>query len=163
MLNHKIGILLVNLGTPDSFHPKDVHRYLIEFLTDGRVIDTPWFLRQLLVRGAIVPKRYKQSAASYEDIWTENGSPLLIYTEEVKKSLQAILDEKFIVEIAMRYQNPSLEKGIEILLNSSIDHLVVLPLFPQYASATTGSVYAKVMSLLKRYQRLPKLTFIDQN
>lgn len=155
------GVLLVNLGTPASPRPKDVYRYLIEFLTDGRVIDEPWLKRQLLVRGLIVPFRYRQSAASYEAIWTEQGSPLMVYGKEVKKLLQQKLGGSFHVELAMRYQEPSLDSGIQALLSKQISHLIVLPLFPQYASATTGSVHQRVMELLSRERVIPKVTLIN--
>lgn len=156
----QIGVLLVNLGTPDSPHPKDVKRYLIEFLTDSRVIDFSYIKRQLLVRGIIVPRRYKNSAASYKAIWTEDGSPLMVYGRYIEEKLNEILPENFHVQLAMRYQNPSIKAGIDALLKKSIDHLIVLPLFPQYASATTGSIIEKVMDEIKHEQSFPKLTFI---
>lgn len=156
-----IGILLVNLGTPNSPEPKDVYRYLIEFLTDGRVIDYPWMIRQLLVRGIIVPLRYRQSARSYKAIWTEEGSPLMVYGKRVQEKLQAQMGNRVVVELAMRYQNPSIESAIHKLIRQGVDHLVVLPLFPQYASATTGSVHEKVMEILSRYQTIPKTTLIN--
>lgn len=156
-----IGILLVNLGTPDSPHPKDVHKYLVEFLTDERVIDIPWLQRQFLVRGLIIPSRYKQSAQAYQKIWSTEGSPLMVYGRRVQKSLQDKLGQKFHVELAMRYQNPSLNKGLNNILEKNPRHLIILPLFPQYASASTGSVYQKVMELLRKKQSFPKITFIS--
>lgn len=156
------GILLVNLGTPASPQPKDVYRYLIEFLTDGRVIDLPWLKRQLLVRGFIVPFRYRQSARQYQRIWTKEGSPLMIYGRNVQTALQQALGETFRVELAMRYQEPSIEKGLDALLQAQVNHIIVLPLFPQYASATTGSVHQRVQELLSRKQVIPKLTLINQ-
>lgn len=154
-------VLLVNLGTPDSPHPNDVHRYLVEFLTDGRVVDIPWLTRQLLVRGIIIPSRYKQSANSYQQIWTEEGSPLMVYGKRVQKALQEKLGDKFKVELAMRYQNPSLEKTLNKILSNPTRHLIILPLFPQYASASTGSVHQKIMEVLLSRPTFPKLTFID--
>ncbi len=161
MNNSKIGVLIVNLGTPDSPQPKDVYRYLVEFLTDERVIDIPWLQRQLLVRGLIVPQRYKQSASFYKQIWTPEGSPLMVYGKKVQHSLQETLGSHFHVEIAMRYQNPSLNEGLKNILKSGIKHLIILPLFPQYASATTGSIYQKVMEILRKQTTYPKITFID--
>lgn len=155
------GILLVNLGTPDSPKPRDVHRYLIEFLTDARVIDIPWLWRHLLVRGSIVPKRYKQSALCYEKIWTPEGSPLLVYGRKVQNLLQRRLGDKFIVELAMRYQNPGIDIGISRLLDAGVKEIIVLPLFPQYASATTGSVHQKVMESLKGRWNIPEMSFIN--
>ncbi len=155
------GILLVNLGTPQAAQPSAVKKYLIEFLTDSRVIDIPWLWRQLLVRSVIVPRRYKQSAASYQAIWTEEGSPLYTYSKKMQQKLQQNLGENFIVELAMRYQQPSLEKTLTRLLQLSLKRLIIMPLFPQYASATTGSIYEKVLSLLKKQIRIPALTFIN--
>lgn len=162
MNDKSIGLLLVNLGTPDSHDPKDVYRYLIEFLTDERVIDMPWLKRQLLVRGAIVPGRYKQSAESYQTIWTDEGSPLMVHSEKVKQLISDKLPRDFKVEIAMRYGNPSIENGIANLMAENVDELVILPLFPQYASATTGSVFQKTMEVLSKYTVIPKLTLINE-
>lgn len=155
------GILLVNLGTPASPKPSDVYRYLIEFLTDERVIDMPWLKRQLLVRGVIVPSRYKQSASQYQQIWTKEGSPLMIYGKKVQEALQASLGKQFSVELAMRYQQPSIKSSLDKLLEAGIDHLIVLPLFPQYASATTGSVHQRVQEELCKLNVIPKVTLID--
>lgn len=158
-MQNTTGILLVNLGTPDSPRPKDVFRYLNEFLTDGRVIDTPWLSRQLLVRGLIVPSRYRQSARLYQSIWTEEGSPLKVYGRRVEEALQKHFGKEFCVKLAMRYQNPSLPEVLEGL--KEVSHLVVLPFFPQYASATTGSVHQKVMEVVSGWDRIPKITFIN--
>jgi len=161
-MHQKTGVLLVNLGTPDSPHPRDVYRYLIEFLTDGRVIDSPWLSRQFLVRGVIVPSRYKQSAKSYKEIWTEEGSPLKVYGYRVRDGLQQRLGNDFHVELAMRYKNPSLDLVMEGFRKMRFKRILVLPLFPQYASATTGSVHQKVMEIESRWDLIPEMTFIDQ-
>lgn len=161
-MNKRTGVLLVNLGTPDSPLPGDVHRYLTEFLTDQRVLDIPWLQRQLLVRGLIIPRRYKASAKAYEEIWTPEGSPLLVHSLRMQKALQTELGEHYRVELAMRYQNPSIALGLETLLQAEISNLIILPLFPQYASATTGSVHQKVMEILSRRLVIPEVTFIDQ-
>lgn len=157
----KTGILLVNLGTPSSCKPKDVYRYLIEFLTDERVIDIPWLYRQLLVRGVIVPKRFKYSARCYEKIWTADGSPLLSYGKKVKVLLQETLGDNYCVELAMRYQQPSIASSLNNLLKKSLDELIIFPLFPQYASATTGSIIQKTMECLKHQLHIPKVSFIN--
>ncbi|MCB1080478.1 MAG: ferrochelatase, partial [Chlamydiia bacterium] len=107
------GILLINLGTPDTPHPKDVKRYLKEFLTDKRVIDLPYWKRHLLVRGVIVPRRFQETAKLYRSIWTPEGSPLLIHGKEVASKLQKQLGSSYQVRLAMRYQNPSIEEGLE--------------------------------------------------
>ncbi len=156
-----IGVLLVNLGTPDSYKPKDVKKYLTQFLTDGRVIDIPWFQRQLLVRGVIIPKRYKESAASYQEIWRENGSPLKVYGEELKRALQEKLGEGFEVELAMRYQTPSIASGLAALSDKGIKHLLVVPLFPHYASATTGSVHQEVMEQVSKMSVIPFVRLVQ--
>lgn len=155
------GVLLVNLGTPASPSPRDVYRYLIEFLTDERVIDEPWLKRQVLVRGLIVPFRYKQSALSYKAIWTERGSPLMVHSREAQTNLQERLKGDFQVELAMRYQNPSIGNALHALLQKNIKHLIVFPLFPQYASATTGSVHQCVMENLSTLKIIPRVTLID--
>lgn len=155
----KIGVLIVNLGTPDSPEMSDVTRYLIQFLTDKRVMDIPWFQRQCLVRGLIVPLRVRNSASSYREIWNEEGSPLLYFGLRVEQRLQKHLGENYQVVLAMRYQNPSIEKGLEQLKECS--EIIVLPLFPQYASASTGSVHQEVMRLISRWQVVPHLQFIN--
>lgn len=155
----QIGVLIVNLGTPDTQHPNDVRKYLTEFLTDRRVIDIPWLKRQILVRGIIVPNRYKESASNYERIWSEGGSPLKIYGENVRDKLQGSLGDRFRVELAMRYQNPSIICSLEKLKHCS--ELVVIPLFPQYASATTGSVHQKVMEVISKWIKIPELHFVN--
>ena len=155
-------MLLVNLGTPDSPAPKDVFRYLNEFLTDPRVIDIPWLSRQLLVRGLIVPFRFRQSAASYAKIWTSKGSPLKVYGFGLRDALQELMGNKYCVDLAMRYQSPSIETVIKNMLQKGVERLIVVPLFPQYASATTGSVHQKVMEILSREQVIPETIFIKQ-
>src|SRR5262245_49342032 len=135
----KTGVLIVNLGTPDTHNPRDVRSYLTEFLTDSRVLDIPWLKRQILVRGIVVPKRYKESSKAYKMIWLEEGSPLKNYGFTVRGKLQKALGSQFQVELAMRYQSPSIEEGLNKL--KICKELIILPLFPQYASATTGSVH----------------------
>lgn len=153
------GVLLVNLGTPASFNPKDVKRYLTEFLTDKRVVDLPFIKRNLLVRGVIIPKRYKESARLYKSIWTKEGSPLLVYGKKVETLLQEKLGEEYRVRLAMRYQHPSIEEGLNGLKGTQ--KLIILPLFPQYASATTGSVHEKVFEVLSKWGVIPEVRFID--
>lgn len=154
------GILLVNLGTPDSPEIGDVRRYLNEFLTDARVIDTPWLSRQLLVRGVIVPRRVRESAKSYRAIWTEKGSPLMFYGKTVQSQLQEALGDDYHVELAMRYQHPSIDEALNRMCGR-FEKLLILPLFPQYASATTGSVHQKVMELISRWEVIPETLFIQ--
>lgn len=160
-MHNRTGILLVNLGTPASPSPTDVRRYLTEFLMDGRVIDEPWLKRFLLVRGLIVPSRYKTSAKAYQQIWTDEGSPLLIYGKRLRDALQIELGESFQVELGMCYQNPSIQSALESLMKIGVSRLLVLPLYPHYASATTGSAHQRVMEILSRQQIIPEVTFID--
>jgi ferrochelatase len=142
----------VNLGTPRSHQPKDVFHYLNEFLTDPRVIDLPWINRQFLVRGFIVPSRYRQSAELYRRLWTEDGSPLLVHGKAVEQKLQIALGPNYQVVLGMRYQFPSIKEGLEKLRQENVEEIVIVPLFPQYASATTGSVHQQVMKFLQTWQ-----------
>lgn len=157
----KTGVLLVNLGTPKSPKPKDVFRYLNEFLTDPRVIDIPFIPRNLLVRALIVPRRYKTSAKSYEHIWTKEGPPLLVYGNQVKETLQGALGDQFIVDMAMRYQHPSIKEVLKRLETLSLSKLIIIPLFPQYASATTGSIYEEVFKCLSKWNVFPEIKMIN--
>lgn len=157
----KKGILLVNLGTPDSPEVKDVKKYLDQFLMDERVIDIPKLNRTLLVKGVIVPFRSPKTAKLYKEIWGENGSPLLYYSELQAKMLQAKLGDEYQVELAMRYQNPSIENALERLKKGLVSSIKVIPLFPQYASASTGSVLQLVMELLSKWPTIPPVSFIN--
>lgn len=156
------AVLLINLGTPKSPTIPDVHRYLAEFLTDKRVIDLPWMKRQLLVRGIIIPTRCRQSTSSYQQIWMPEGSPLLVYSQRVKENLQHVLGDTILVEMAMRYQEPSIKDALTRIKNASIDRLLIFPMFPQYASATTGSVQEKVMEIISQWEVIPEISFVDQ-
>ena len=157
----KKGILLVNLGTPDSPKVSDVRRYLDEFLMDGRVVDVPAPVRALLVKGIIVPFRGPKSAKTYKAIWTENGSPLMYYSVRTAQLLQEKLGEDYHVELAMRYQNPSIQLALDKLKEAKVDSIKVIPLFPQYASATTGSVHDKVMEIVRTWQAIPDISFLN--
>lgn len=157
----KKGILLVNLGTPDAPDRPAVYRYLLQFLLDPRVIDVNWLSRNLLVRGIIAPFRSGSSSKLYQKLWTENGSPLKYYGNRVTEGLRHLLGEGYEVELAMRYQNPSIESAIEKLLQQQVSEITVLPMFPQYASASTGSVYEEVMRILQKRNAIPPLKFIN--
>lgn len=161
MIPTKTGILLVNLGTPDSYKTSDVRKYLIEFLTDGRVIDIPFIPRQMLVRGIIGPFRSPKSAATYKEIWTEEGSPLLVISQKLRDLVAEELGADYQVELAMRYQSPSVESVLERFKGKPLKKLKVFPLFPQYASATTGSVHQEVMRVLSGWQTIPDVEFIN--
>ncbi|MEO1023817.1 MAG: ferrochelatase, partial [Bacteroidota bacterium] len=107
MVSNKTGVLLVNLGSPDTYEPQDVKVYLREFLMDKRVIDAPFFVRKMVVEGIILPFRPKESGEAYESIWWEDGSPLIVITRQVQEKLKQRLGEQVPVSIGMRYGNPS--------------------------------------------------------
>lgn len=157
----KTGILLVNLGTPDAPTRGAVYRYLKQFLLDPRVIDYPWLPRNLLVRGIIAPFRSGSSAKLYKELWTEEGSPLKVYGERVAEMVQEQMGSEYIVELAMRYQSPSIESAIQKLIQEQVREIIVFPMFPQYASATTGSIHDEVMRVLRKQQEIPNLKFVN--
>lgn len=157
----KKGVLLVNLGTPDAPTRGAVYRYLKEFLLDRRVIDYNWVARNLLVRGIIAPFRSGSSAKLYQLLWTPEGSPLKVYGEKVAAGVQAQLGEDFVVVLAMRYQSPSIASALSMLYEQQVSELIVLPMFPQYASATTGSVHEEIMRLLSKKDNIPQVNFIN--
>lgn len=161
----KTGVLLIQLGTPDSPSTGDVRKYLHEFLNDPRVIDIPWLPRKLLVNGVIVPFRSPKSAKIYKELWNfGNGvSPLLIYTEKVVKSLQErFKDDDITVEMAMRYQNPSMDLVLERMRKANYEKIIIIPLFPQYASASSGSAIEKAMSIIQKWWVTPEVKIISQ-
>jgi ferrochelatase len=133
------GVLLVNLGTPDSPSPRDVRRYLREFLSDPLVIDIPALPRWLLLNLVILPFRPRKSAAAYAQIWTEAGSPLKIHGERLRAAVAAELGDAFHVELAMRYAEPSIANAVARAQAAGVDRWIVLPLFPQYSAAATLS------------------------
>ncbi len=158
----KKGVLLVQLGTPDAPSTPEVRRYLTEFLMDGRVMDIPYMGRSLLVKGVIVPKRAAKSAETYATIWDEEkGSPLMYYSVQQQKMLQEDLGDEYHVELAMRYQNPSIESALKKMEGMFLDSIKVIPLFPQYASATSGSVIDKVMEIMRTWQYIPAVSFVS--
>lgn len=160
-MKDKKGILLVNLGTPDSPKTSDVRKYLREFLSDPRVLDINGVLRYILVNGVIAPFRSPNSAKSYKEIWTENGSPLLHYSKLQQQKLQAKLGSNYVVELAMRYQSPSIEAALNRFKEQKIFDIKVIPMFPQYASASTGSVIEKVMDVVGKWQITPNIEIIN--
>ncbi len=160
-MQSRTGVLLVNLGTPDSPKRGDVARYLTQFLLDPRVIDIPAWKRQLLVRAAIVPFRSRTSGRTYQEIWTDKGSPLLVHSLAMRDALQKRLGEAYVVKLGMRYQNPPLADALEELRQAKVERIVVLPLFPQYASASTGSAHQLVMDLVSRDPIVPAINFIN--
>lgn len=165
----KTAVLLINLGTPDSPSVSDVRKYLFEFLNDSRVIDIPALARFLLVNLIIVPFRAPKSAKIYEELWVNNGlpngikgSPILFYGKSVQEKLQKELENKFDVYLAMRYKNPSIDDVLAEIYKKNYEKIIVVPLFPQYASATTGSVIDKVMKIISKWWVIPEVKFISQ-
>ena len=155
----KKGVLLINLGTPDSPAVSDVRKYLNEFLMDPRVIDVNPVLRTFLVKGIIVPFRSPKSAKLYKEIWDDKtGSPLLHYSLLQRDLLQQSLGDEYQVELAMRYQSPSIESALNKLKDALVDSIKIIPLFPQYASASTGSVYEKVLDIVRKWPTSPNLS-----
>lgn len=142
------GILLVNLGSPDSPSVKDVRKYLDEFLMDGRVIDVPYITRCLLVKGIILNTRPKQSAEAYSKVWTDEGSPLIVISEKFSNKVKKQVNVP--VELAMRYGSPSIESGIEKLAAQGVTEILSVPLYPQFAMATTETIEALVESIVRK-------------
>ena len=155
------GLLLINLGTPDDPGYFSVFKYLRQFLMDPKVITVPYILRFILVSLVIVPFRAFSSGKIYKKIWTENGSPLIVNTsalaEKVSKKVPHIE-----VEFAMRYQSPSIEDKLKKLISQNLDEIIILPLFPQYSTATTGSVFDEISRVLKKQSVTPSIKFINQ-
>src|SRR6266481_283273 len=131
---NKQGVLLVNLGSPDSPSVRDVRKYLREFLMDERVLDAPYLIRFCIVHFAILPSRPKQSAEAYHKIWLPEGSPLVVTSRNVQTKLQQRVDIP--VELAMRYQSPSIPDAIQRLAQKAVDDLLLIPLFPHYAMSS---------------------------
>src|SRR4051812_40254093 len=157
----KTGVLLINLGTPDSPSVGDVRKYLREFLMDKRVIDIPVINRFFLINGIIAPFRAPKSAKIYKELWEERGSPLLFYGLDLKKLLQQSLGNDYLVSFGMRYQNPSLLSAMDELKNKGLEKIIVIPLFPQYASASTGSAIENVMDIIKTWEVIPEMKIIS--
>ncbi|QXP83452.1 ferrochelatase [Methylococcus sp. ANG] len=154
----RLGVLLVNLGTPEAPTPKAVRRYLREFLSDPRVVEIPRALWWPILNLVVLRVRPGKSAHAYRTIWTERGSPLLAYTEDLRDLLAA--DGRFAaVEIAMRYGSPSIRSKLEAL-RRRVEAIVVLPLYPQYSAATTGSAFDAVCDAVKPWRHIPSLHFI---
>jgi ferrochelatase len=144
----KKGALLVNLGSPDSPSVGDVRRYLREFLMDGRVLDAPYLVRWFVVHGCILPFRPRHSAEAYRKIWQPEGSPLVWTSRKVQASLQKRLSIP--VELAMRYQNPSIEDAVQKLQKQDVEHLLVIPLFPHYAMSSFETAVERVQAVVAK-------------
>jgi ferrochelatase len=160
----KTGVLLVNLGTPDAPTPAAVRRYLSEFLSDTRVVEIPRVLWWLILHGIVLRLRPRKSAMAYKSIWTDRGSPLLVLTQGLADAVRSCLNNDGAdvtqVTAAMRYGKPSIASQLEVMRQSGVERLIVLPLYPQYAAATTASTFDAIAAVFSRWRRIPALSFI---
>lgn len=161
----RVGVLLTNLGTPEAPTAKALRPYLKQFLWDPRVVEVPRPLWWLILNGIILRVRPKRSAAAYAEVWTEEGSPLLIHSLNQAKALQSSLAQSYgdqvIVDVAMRYGQPSIPSVIDNMLVAGVRKLIVLPLYPQYSAATTGSTFDAIAEDFKQRRWLPDFRFIS--
>jgi protoporphyrin/coproporphyrin ferrochelatase len=156
----KIGVLLVNLGTPDGPDPDSVKRYLKQFLSDTRVVEIPPIAWQLILRGIILNTRPQKSAKAYQKIWTKNGSPLADITARQAEAMVGRFGEAVQVDWAMRYGNPSIESRLTALMADGCDRILVAPMYPQYCAATTATVFDEIARVLKKMRWQPALRFV---
>ncbi|EGG28920.1 Ferrochelatase, protoheme ferro-lyase [Aequoribacter fuscus] len=161
----RVGVLLTNLGTPEAPTAKALRPYLKQFLWDPRVVEVPRPLWWLILNGIILRVRPKRSAAAYAEVWTDEGSPLLTHSLNQAKALQCALAEPYgdqvIVDVAMRYGQPSIGSVIDKMLSAGVRKLIVLPLYPQYSAATTGSTFDAIADEFKQRRWLPDFRFIS--
>ena len=155
----KTGVLLANLGTPDAPTPAAVKRYLRQFLSDKRVVDTPRVLWWPLLRGVILPLRSPRVAKLYHSIWMEGGSPLMVYSCRQQQALAEALPD-VPVALGMSYGQPSLASAVKTLMDQNVDNIVVLALYPQYSCSTVAAVWDELARILAGYRKLPSLSFI---
>jgi protoporphyrin/coproporphyrin ferrochelatase len=162
----KLGILLVNLGTPDAPTPSAVRRYLAQFLADPRVVETNRFIWWLILHGIILRFRPSRAAKAYKKVWRDDGSPLLHYSRLQTQAIQKKLEDRFrghvIADMAMTYGKPSIKDGLEGLRKAGARRLLILPLYPQYSGTTTAAVFDQVTDVLQGWRWLPDLRMINQ-
>ena len=158
----KTGVLLINLGTPDSPKVGSVGTYLFEFLNDPRIIDIPWLLRKVLVNILIVPFRMFSSAKEYQKLWGDKGSPLLYHSKELVVKVQNELGENYGVHLAMRYNKPSIKQVLAEMQKEQYDDIVILPLYPQYASSSGGTAIEEVMKHISKWWVIPNIKIISE-
>ena len=157
----KIGVLICNLGTPESYQTKDVRKFLRQFLSDGRVIEIPKIIWWFILNGIILTLRPSKSAKLYKSVWTKEGSPLLVFSKKLIEKLKLVTNDDCEVELAMRYGNPNMEEALLSLKNKNCRKLIVLPMFPQYSGTTTGSIFDEVTRILSKWRWVPSLNFIN--
>ena len=155
------GVLLVNLGTPERPVCPGLRNYLSEFLMDPRVIELPTLLRAILVRGIIVNVRSHKSAATYREIWTDKGSPLMLNTQGLANKTQQLLGSNYKVAMGMRYGKPSLASALKELHEHGVRKIVVIPLYPQYSGSTNGSTFDALGKALSKHRWVPELRFVS--
>lgn len=157
----RTAVLLLNVGTPDEPTPAAVRRYLREFLSDPRVLDMPAPVRFIILNAFILPFRPHKSAAAYRKVWSTDGSPLLVHARALQHALQQSLPHAT-VHTAMRYGNPSLRAAVDVIAREGVDHVVLVPLYPQHASASTGTALQRAFELLGSLPRVPSVTVIPE-
>lgn len=157
----RTGVLLMNLGTPEAPTEQALRRYLAEFLSDPRVVEIPRLLWLAILHGIILRVRPKKSAEAYKTVWTDQGSPLLVISQQQTKALQKQLGEGYVVKLAMRYGEPATDKILQEFRADGIDKIVALPLYPQYAGPTTGSCFDAISAELRQWRWVPELRFIN--
>ena len=159
----KVGVIICNLGSPDSYSTKDVRKYLREFLSDKRVIEVPKIIWWLVLNLFILPFRPRKSAALYKSVWLEEGSPLLVYSKRFLSKIKNLNEnsEYLEFELAMRYGNPSLEKALLSLKEKNCRKILLLPLFPQYSAVTAATIFDKVSAILSKWRWVPSLHFVS--
>ena len=161
----KIGVLITNLGTPDAPNRKELKVYLNQFLSDPRVIELPKILWQILLKLVILQVRPSKSAEAYRQIWTDKGSPLLDIANRQLSKIQSSFSSKsenIVFEVGMRYGNPSIPNALLKLQKKQVRRLLVLPMYPQYCAATTGSTFDEVTNVLQKWRWIPEMRFINQ-
>ncbi|MCG8324704.1 MAG: ferrochelatase [Thiotrichales bacterium] len=156
------AVLLTNLGTPDAPTPAALRRYLAEFLSDPRVVEAPRLIWWCVLHGFILRFRPSRSAGAYRKIWGPEGSPLLVNARKQAEAVQKQLGDHVRVELAMRYGNPSIRSGLRKLRQAGVDRLLVLPMYPQYAAATTASTFDAVSQELVNWRRIPELRMVNR-
>lgn len=160
--NRRKAILLLNVGTPDKPEIRSVRKYLSEFLNDPFVIDLPWLFRKILVNLIIVPFRAPKSTKLYQQLWTKQGSPLLLNTIKLQDKLQTKIGGKDQVFVAMRYGNPSIMLAVEQIVKVGFDQVILVPLFPQYATSTSETAIQAVNKEAKRWKEFPSIKVVNQ-
>ncbi|GAB4392770.1 MAG: ferrochelatase [Gammaproteobacteria bacterium] len=162
MSNSLTGVLLINLGTPATPTVSAVRKFLREFLADPRVIDIPAPLRYLILYGFILPTRPFKVAHAYKAIWLADGSPLMVYSRNLQAALtQRLAHNSYVISLGMRYGKPSIADGLAELMEHKCNRIIVVPLFPQYSSAASGSAIAKTLDVLSQQWNIPQLTILD--